>query len=78
MFLQYTSTISHQSSSLPALIIIIFITPQLLTVPAHCFRGERIDVDRGCLDEVSSSWGETKGPLMPTYLSAGGRLGSLR
>lgn len=67
---------------LPASIIIIIITPTavpplLLAVSADCLRGERIHVDRRCMDVVCSSGGKTQGPLRAAYLSAGARLGRL-
>lgn len=65
---------------LPASIIVIIITPAAapplqLAVPADRFRGERIHIDKRCMDVVSSSSGaKTQGPLRAAYLSAGARL----
>lgn len=66
---------------LPASIIVIIVTPTAapplqLTVPADCYRGEGVHIDRWCLDVVSGSGGtETQGFLRAAYLSCGERLG---
>lgn len=68
----------------PSSIIVIIITPTAapplqVAVPADCFRGERIHIDRRCMDVVSSSSrAKAQGPLRTAYLGAGARLERLR
>lgn len=67
---------------LPASIIVIIITPTSalplqLTVPAHCFRGEGVHIDRWCLNAASSGGTGTQSFLRAAYLGCGEGLGRL-